>query len=420
MSPGKVRIARLVTMFSLIIAGEAIFCLPFHIARYFRPTFVDVFGFTQTQLGMLGSTYGVIAMFAYIFGGPLADRFSARRLLSFALVITGASGFYLLTIPSFQQMFWLFGFWGMSTILPFWAALIRATREWGGDDKQGEAFGILDGGRGVVAATLATLALFFFSMFMPAAGEIATMEQKTAALRSTMCVYTCICFVAAAFVWLFVPELTQVQSRERTGTRKHGHLLQVLKMPAVWLQAAIIVGAYCVYKGGDFYSQYARDIWGWSDVHAARLSALSVWTRPAAAIGAGLIADRLTSARVIIGCFVLTGLAYISFIFTPPSDSLTWLLWANVLATCTGMFALRGIYFALLEESSVPPEMTGTAVGVVSFIGYTPEIFMPLLGGWLIDLWAGGITGYQALFAFLGVMSVVSIVAACILRRVHG
>lgn len=420
MSAVKIKSARLVAMFSLIIAGEAIFCLPFHIARYFRPTFVDVFGFTQTQLGMLGSTYGVIAMFAYIFGGPLADRFSARRLLSFALVITGASGFYLLTIPSFQQMFWLYGFWGISTILPFWAALIRATREWGGDDKQGEAFGILDGGRGLIAALLATLALFFFSMFMPATDEIATLAQKTAALRSTMCVYTCICFVAATFVWLFVPELTPNRTSERTVERRQGHLLQVLKMPAVWLQALIIVGAYCVYKGGDFYSQYARDIWGWSDVHAARLSALSVWTRPVAAIGAGLIADRLSSTRVIMGCFTLTGLAYISFILTPPGDTLTWLLWTNVLATCTGMFALRGIYFALLEESSVPPEMTGTAVGVVSFIGYTPEIFMPLLGGWLIDLWAGGVTGYQVLFAFLGAMSVLSIVAAWILRRVHG
>jgi nitrate/nitrite transporter NarK len=405
-------------MFSLIIAGEAIFCLPFHIARYFRPTFSDVFGFSQTELGILGSTYGVIAMFSYILGGPLADRFPARKLLSFALLVTGATGFYLLRIPSFHEMIGLFAFWGMSTILPFWAALIRATREWGGDDEQGTAFGILDGGRGLIAALMATLALFFFSRFLPAVGD-ATLEQKTAALRSTMYLYTTVCFVAAACVWLFVPEPRREEVSTRAVQPKQGHLLQVLRMPAIWLQALIIICAYCVYKGGDFYSQYARDVWGWSDVHAARISALTVWVRPIAAVGAGLIADRLSSSRVIISCFVLTGLTYISLVLTPPDQSLTWLLWANVLASCTGMFALRGIYFALLEESKIPTEMTGTAVGVVSFIGYTPEVFMPYLGGRLIDHWDCGITGYQVLFSFLCVVSVVSILTTIVLRRLN-
>jgi nitrate/nitrite transporter NarK len=414
----KFNAGRMLTMFSLIIAGEAIFTLPFHIARYFRPTFVDVFGFTQTQLGMLGSTYGVIAMVSYVLGGPLADRFPARKLLAFALLVTGSTGFYLLTIPSFGQMQWLFAFWGMSTILPFWAALIRATREWGGHDKQGEAFGILDGGRGLMAAIMATLALFFFSRLLPAVGE-GTLEQKTAALRSTMYLYTTVCFVAATFVWLFVPEPTREEASDRAAERKRGHFAQVLKMPAVWLQALIIIGAYCVYKGGDFYSQFARDVWGWSDVHAARISALSVWVRPVAAVGAGLIADRLSSSRVIIGCFALTGLTYISFILTPPNESMAWLLWVNVLATCTGMFAFRGIYYALLEESNIPPEMTGTAVGVVSFIGYTPEIFMPYLGGRLIDHWDGGLTGYQFLFAFLCFVSAAGILATLMLRRTN-
>ena len=79
---------RVITMFSLIFAGEAIFTLPFHITRYFRPTYVDVLGVTQTQIGILGSTYGVVAMISYLFGGVLADRFSARKLLAFSLVIT--------------------------------------------------------------------------------------------------------------------------------------------------------------------------------------------------------------------------------------------------------------------------------------------------------------------------------------------
>jgi len=113
-------------MFSLVFAGEAVFGLPFHVSRYFRPTYVEVFDISQTQLGVLGSIYGFVAMFAYLLGGGLADRFSPRALLVFSLLVTGASGFYMATIPSFAAMCLLFAFWGISTILPFWSALIRA------------------------------------------------------------------------------------------------------------------------------------------------------------------------------------------------------------------------------------------------------------------------------------------------------
>lgn len=419
-------------MFSLVFAGEAIFGLPFHVSRYFRPTYVDVFDISQTQLGILGSIYGFVAMFAYVLGGGLADRFSPRALLVFSLLITGASGIYMATIPSFAAMCCLFGFWGVSTILPFWSALIRATREWGGEDQQGAAFGLLDGGRGLLAALLAMLALFLFAQLLPVGGDAATPDQKRAAIQSTILVYTVTCGVAAAFVWMFLPTpttggSTATQADESLGTSSH--LAQVLKMPAVWLQAVVIISAYCAFKGIDYYSQYASDVWGWSDVQAAGLSAFSSWMRPIAAIGAGLLADRLSSSRVVIGCFAVTAIAYISFVLSAPAEiasdvasdatsgSAYGLLWINVLVSCLGLFALRGIYFALLEESNVPRRMTGTAVGVVSFIGYSPEIFMPLLGGLLIDRWSGGQTGYNLLFGFLAFTSIVGIVATGLLRR---
>ena len=190
-------------MFSLVCAGEAIFGLPFHVSRYFRPTYVDVFGITQTQLGVLGSIYGIVAMFAYLLGGGLADRFAPRKLLVFSLLATGVSGLYMATIPSFTAMCVLFAFWGVSTILPFWPALIRATREWGGREQQGVAFGLLDGGRGLLAAALAMLALFLFAQLLPDGGVSATPEQKQTALQSTIIIYTEACMIAAAFVWLF-------------------------------------------------------------------------------------------------------------------------------------------------------------------------------------------------------------------------
>ncbi|MBW2211566.1 MAG: MFS transporter, partial [Deltaproteobacteria bacterium] len=145
----KHQLERVVTIVCLIIAGEAVFSLPFHVARFFRPTVLQVFDFTNTELGAVQAVYGMVAMLAYFPGGPLADRFPARRLLTGSLLCTSVGGLYFATFPGYRGMWLLFAYWGLTTILLFWAALIRATREWGGPGKQGRAYGLLDGGRGL-------------------------------------------------------------------------------------------------------------------------------------------------------------------------------------------------------------------------------------------------------------------------------
>ncbi len=421
--------SRILALVSLMLAGEAIFGLPFHVSRYFRPAFVEVFGVTQTQLGWMGSLYGAVATISYLLGGRLADRFSARGLLSFALVVTGLSGLYMMTIPSSTALFGLYAFWGASTILPFWSALIRATRDWGGAEQQGRAFGMLDAGRGLLAAVLATFALLLFAWALPSSDADISIVEKTKAIQITIVTYIAACLFAAIMVFIFLPKASRKSTNE-LSSESHDSVspwLSVIRMPAVWFQAIVIVGAYCTFKGIDYYSQYARDVWGWSDVEASTLSTLSSWMRPIATVAAGVIADRFRPSRTVIAAFVVVALACVSMVLMNPASpgnadavnggSPLWLLWGTIMVGCLGIFALRGIYFALLEESQVPLRVTGTAVGVVSFIGYTPEIFMPVLGGMLIDHWDGGITGYQVFFGLLILACLVGIFAAWQLRR---
>ena len=75
------------------------------------------------------------------------------------------------------------------------------------------------------------------------------------------------------------------------------------------------------------------------------------------------------------------------------------------------IFALRGIYFALLEEGEVPLAVTGTAGGVISAVAFTPDVFMPLLSGMLRDNYPGA-EGYRYLFLITAVMCAVGLIAS--------
>lgn len=401
-------------MFALVFAGEAIFGLPFLVARVFRPTLLEVFQITNTELGIAFSWYGVVAMVSYFPGGPIADRFSARRLMVVALLVSGGGGAYYATIPSLAGLTLLFAFWGLTTILLFWAALIRATKEWGEEYGQGRAFGLLDGGRGLFAAVLATVTSLVFAALLPIDVESATLAQKTVALQRVIWIFTGMTAFAAILVWFCVPDSgkrTLAQHNSTVNTRLSIQAIGVvLRNPAVWLQGIIVICAYTGYKGTDDFGLYAKDAFGFDDVQAAKLSTLSFWIRPIAAVGAGVLGDRINASRAVLLCFgalIVGDLAVAAGLLSP---STPWTLYMTIAGTSAAIFGLRGVYFALFNEARVPPAVIGTAAGLVSVIGYTPDIFMGPLMGVLTDNNPGAI-GHQYLFGALAGFAAIGFVA---------
>lgn len=147
----------------LVLAGEGIFVLPFILVRIFRPTFLEVYELSNEEMGYCFSTYGIVALISYLLGGSLADRFKPRYLIAVSLWMTAAAGFWMAAIPSYNEMIMIYGFFGFSTIFLFWSALIKTTRIWGGELSQGQVFGILDGGRGLVGSAFGFLGLAVFA-----------------------------------------------------------------------------------------------------------------------------------------------------------------------------------------------------------------------------------------------------------------
>lgn len=414
--PPSTALQRSLFMFGLILAGEAVFALPFHVARFFRPTVLDVFGLSNTELGAAQAAYGVLAMLSYFIGGPLADRFPARKLLALSLWSTAAGGLYMATFPGYQGSALLWGFYGVTTILFFWAALIRATREWGGTDKQGRAYGLLDAGRGALAAVFASLAVGVFSVVFPDDPAAATLAEKQQALRIVIYGYTGLTAAAGMFVWFALADGEQrpAASLPTGNDSAAASVWRVLRIPAVWLQAVIVICAYVGYKGFDNYSLFAVQGYGLDQVEASRTVTLASWMRPVAALSIGLLGDRYGVIRMTVLSFLVMLISQMYFAVVPPISGAAWIFLGNALLTCTAMFGLRGLYFALFEEARVPAAVTGTAVGIVSVIGFTPDVFVAYVGGTLLDR-TPGVGGHQDYFLFLSAFALLGLLASTVL-----
>ncbi len=406
--PSKNKFSRWFVIFSLVFAGEMIFSLPFHVARFFRPTLLDVFDLTNTELGDIIAVYGITAMLAYFPGGALADRFSARKLMTLSLLATGLGGFYFAQIPNQAGLFFLFGYWGITTIFLFWAAMIKATRDWGGHLSQGKAFGILDGGRGLVAAGAATLAVLILSAFMSGTIENTSDTERQKALEAVIYFYTFMTIIAAVLTWLFITDTDKKNIPKKGNIRKS--IKEVLRKRVVWLQAIIVVCAYSAYKALDYYSLYAVDVLGMNEVDSAWFVSNASYIRAVSAIAAGFIVDRLSASKVISFLFGILVISYFLLSVLKPDEHMVTIIISNIIITFIAVYALRGVYFALLEETKISGKLTGTAVGLISVIGYTPDAFFNSLAGRILDA-SPGLKGYQHFYMVLAAFSVVGLLA---------
>lgn len=399
--------SRIVVIFALILAGEMVFGLPFHTSRFFRPTLLEVFNFTNTQLGDAFAIFGVAAILTYFPGGALADRFPAHKLMAFSMLSTAAGGVYMATIPGFAGMALLYGYWGITTALLLWGALIKATRDWGGENTQGLAFGLLEGGRGLAAVLGGQIAIFLFASLMPADVVSATDAERAAAFSRVIMLYSAITALIGLFVWFAIPDSPQTVTR---GAHPLAGMRTVVKRPIVWAQALVIICAYCGYKGADNYALYANVVLGMTEVQSSQLFVNVMWVRPVTALFAGWVADRFTASRAILIMFILLALSYAVWSLTLPGESGLFIIYANMVLSLVIVFGLRGVYFAMLEENRTPKFLTGAAVGLISVVGYTPDFFFAPIGGRILDAYPGAL-GHQVYLMFLAGIMVLGVVA---------
>ncbi len=366
--------------------------LPFLREVYYIPM-QEAFGYDNLQMGILISVFGGASLLTYFPGGWIADRYSPRKLITGSLLATGATGLYFASFPSYGISIAIHGFWGVCISMVYWGAMIKATREWAPAEEQGRAFGILESGRGVSELLSSTVFLAVF----------AWLGSNATALSQVIHLFAVTNITLAILAW-FILEDAIVQSKETAQSQVGlAEVIAVLKMPAVWLISIVVLTAYSAYWGAYYFAPYATDVYGLSVVLGASVAVGKMWLKPIAAISAGFIADRIGVSKTVCGFFLIMTLGFVAFSLLPGGPGYLIMMLVNASIVSLAIFALRGIYFALLEEGGIAPAVTGTAAGVISAIGFTPDVFMPLLGGMLLDAYPGA-EGYRYYYGFITLM----------------
>ena len=399
----RARIAAYVQVMIIALAASVIYSAPY-LRQLFKTSLLEAFALTEAQLGNLSSTYALSCLICYVPGGWLADRVEARKLLIIALFASAASYAWYATIPSYEELLIIYAAWGVIGVGILWAAMFKQVRLLGSGDEQGRMFGSLEGARGLFEAILLTVGSFIFGLF-------ATRELG---MINVIILYTVVSAVLGC-VFLFWKSKPAGEVTEEREKIRWSDLLIVVRQPSIWLLCIILSALYHVFWATIEFPSFA-ETGGFEMTLAAAtaLGAAKLWMRFPGGILAGMLGDRIGNPLVMIWLFLLSILSCLYLALMPTTPGWAWTLWVFIFPFALLAYGLRGVFWALLYNCPIPTRVLGTAIGVVSIIGYSPDAYVPQVAAWLHTHY-DTTTAYQYFFAYVAAAAGVGMVASWLL-----
>ena len=395
----------------IVVAAGAIYPL-LYLRQNFELSILEAFNITQTQLRYCSSMLGLIFMISYVPSGWLADRFSSRKLLAYSLFATALLGIWFSTMPSYNTLLIIYGAWGLATGLTFWSAHIKLVTMLAKKDQQGRFFGILDGGRGLVEALLATVAVAMFAYALSQQSG-----STTIALTQVIYFYVGVLLVISPLVYWLLDDLEDITDVDAVQTKSvfREDLMVLLRRREIWLCAICLICGYQLLYATYSFSAYLQQHFGLSAVMVGTITLAKLWMRPIGGIAAGFIGDWSNPEKVLSITLVLASIALAMMAFLPATSAIL-LMVSVVLLVGLLTYAVRGLYWATLGGCNISKKIKGLAIGIISMIGYAPESYLPLISAALIEQSPGGL-GYKIYYLIISACGLVGAYAAYLLAR---
>ncbi|ANU22020.1 MFS transporter [Planococcus donghaensis] len=400
----------------IVLAAGAIFPL-IYLRTNYQETILEVYGMTLPQLNTIFSVLGLAFIVGYFPSGWISDRFSSKKLISISLLFVGLAGLWFAQVPSYPIVILIFVIWGIFSVLTFWSAHLKLVKLISRREEEGRFFGILDGGRGVIEAVLASVAIFIFSRIL---GSSTAVADKQEALVNVIYMYSGVLILVSILIMLFVSVDDKSAPPKKDKKEKNKSVAnvdaikQVFSNRFVWLLGGIIFMSYIVTWTIYYFGGFLQTNVGVNVSIVGTVTVVMLWMRPVGGIAGGFLGDKFGKSNVLmIALASASGLLILISVL--PTTLPAYFFYVLVILSGLAVYTIRGLYWSLLGDCNIADERLGLSIGLISFVGYLPDILLPLVMSFMISSF-GDAGGYNAYFLFSALAGVLGVTVTVIFK----
>jgi len=400
----------------MIISLCTIYILPYMRQSYFTPlqTAMNLIG-RDADYGNLLTIYGLGNIIFYLPGGFIADKFDPKKLLVFSMVSSGVLGLWMATWPGYTMLLLIHLLWAITTVLTFWSSSIKVVNMLAARDEQGQTFGLMESGRGLVGFVLTVAFLGLFAAF--AAKEGGDVQGVTI----IVIIVSALMILDGVALALLLPKTDTTVSNNVNVPETLKALGKSFAKPITWALAGIIFACSAIGTSAYYFQPYLQ-LHGLSETMSVtfanlRISVLTV----IGAVFAGYLSKKLKrSSRVMIYACILMIVMAAFLRFVPGSAGVVGILMVVMILLTFFWACNRGVYWAIIEEAGTSKKMVGSVVGVASLFGYLPDAFLNSVFGDYLENNETGVAFNKIFmtglcFAFLGLAA--SLLADYVIKK---
>ena len=399
----KRKIKKKIIFLILTMATGVVYNLPY-IQDVFYVSIQESLNLSHTQLGNILSMAGLFSTFGFLLSIYFIDRISKRILIPCGLIGVGLTGIYLYTLPGYYGLMFIWVLFALFSDMVYWPVLVKSVKELGNDDEQGRIFGFFEAGRGLFDTLIVFIALSIFSIY--------------GSIKYVILFYSITCILMGVLAFILLDKDEKVNAKE--NKKKMSFPIEVIKLKEVWLISGNIFCAYAIYCGLTYMMPFLQNTFGISVVIIGIYGTVNQYgiKMMAGPLG-GYLADKKfkSTSRYFSFCFKLIIIANIIMILLAKSKISIIVGFIFVIVFSILVNSMKALLFAPMQEAGISEELSGAAISLSSFIGYSPLIFCYSLYGSILDKF-NGLLGYRILFFILIVFGIIGLIINKKLREI--
>lgn len=390
----------------LVSMGSSIIYTPIYLKNVFYEPLMEGLGVTNADLGALVSCYAIAAVICYLPSGIIADKIRMRTLSWVGFGGTALLTFVYAMLPSLTMMYVLFVGFGITSILIWWGTRFKIVRLCCAEDEYASKIGIsysIYGAAGLVIGFINT-------------AIISAIPIPSEGIQVLLVFLGVLIALLAVASFIFIPNFKGEINKD-AKMFSLGEVVQAIKHPGVIWACLAYFFVYAVYQGVTYTTPFmttcfAAPVAIVSIVGLIRTYGIGLVAGPVA----GFFADKLKSpSKSILLFFAASAVVLVCFMVLPRTEAMVIAVAVLVVVLGFVTYGAFSIGSSPLTEAKVPMGIFGTASGILSVVGFMPDVFVHTWFGGMID--AQGADAFNTIFIVLIVFAVLGCACLVMTRR---